>query len=126
MRHYALLSRDACITVPAGTFGSCMHIRAYEDDSTDISEFWYAPDIGQVKALFLTDSPYICELCAYRITPSADPAEKYYPLTIGNRWEYTILNTDGTPFCEKMQNCFTVDRVENGIAYLAESGYAYL
>ena len=55
---YTLLARDATVTVPAGTFEDCLHIRIEEWTSRDtagpfaghqVVEWWFAPHVGPVK-----------------------------------------------------------------------------
>ena len=49
---YRVISNDQTVTVPAGTFNNCVGIRAIHIDSnqdtTDVHELLFAPDVGNV------------------------------------------------------------------------------
>jgi hypothetical protein len=43
-----LFARGVTLTVPAGTFENCVHLKF--DAESEISEMWFAPDVGPVQA----------------------------------------------------------------------------
>lgn len=146
--HYEVLSNEENITVAANTFRDCFHIKVteaipgYESDNIEhksvfndltVSEYWFAPDIGLIRAKISYPNKshlerFLYELTNYEIVASADPVQKYLPLHVGNRWEYCIFDEEGKPYSEKYsyRDCYEVDTIINNIAYIANSGYAFL
>ncbi len=61
---YTLLALDATVTVPAGTFRHCLHIRIEKRTTRETAgpfagstaaEWWFAPHIGPVKRFHITE-----------------------------------------------------------------------
>jgi hypothetical protein len=55
-----VVSTDASVEVPAGTFKNCLHVKKLyfnpKDPNTPVkeTEFWFAPDVGNVKVVIKT------------------------------------------------------------------------
>ena len=89
-----LISRNETITVLAGTFENCVHMRSTSPSSTHwktvVTDAWYAKDIGLIKSHITDegkdDENY--ELWEYKI----NGGEGYMPAYEGNIWKYKNLN----------------------------------
>ena len=97
-----LVSLDETITVSAGTFDKCMHLRAenaWEEISPSYGyDVWYAPGVGIVQFHPRTAEHDECyQLSEVHIAGG----EGYLPLCRGNRWCYTQDLPDHLYQCEE-------------------------
>ncbi|MDR2615342.1 MAG: sigma-70 family RNA polymerase sigma factor [Oscillospiraceae bacterium] len=90
-----LVSRDEEVSVPAGSFGKCLHIAVcFPDVGNGVRECadydaWYAPNVGLVKLHMrdaANDETY--ELDEYAAKSARGGEDDYFPLAEGNRWSY--------------------------------------
>ena len=89
-----VISKNETVTVAAGTFENCLHIKSVSLDNNNwkdlISETWYAKDAGLIKCLVkcggMDDEIY--ELCEYKI----NGGDGYMPAAVGNIWKYKNIN----------------------------------
>lgn len=145
-KRYEVISHDEVISVPAGKFDNCMHIRAAEEivnyDSENeshreslphisVCEHWFAENVGMIKEVYSYPNNSIqttsIELQSYEVTASEKEVQKYFPLVQGNKWEYVFFNNDNIPYSEyaKYRDCYEVDVVTDELVYISNSGYLY-
>ena len=82
------LSDDESVTVPAGTFERCTHIKKKYSrwySSPEETEAWFSEDVGVVKySLSYEDRTDVYELTEYDLRGG----KGLLPLCVGNRWVY--------------------------------------
>ena len=119
------VSKDERITVKAGEFNGCLHMRTeaklgWQDHY--VLDAWYAPGVGPVRISAATeDAEEKYELTDYRICGG----DGYMPFAVGNRWAYenpdlpdwvyqtierTVEYTDGTLTNEAVTEPFAVKK----------------
>lgn len=100
-----LISRDAVVTVPAGTFTNCLQIRVESSNST-FSETFFAPKVGIVRAEQQWgegEDDYICGVLSdYEVESRSDSdlIDTYLPLFEGNKWQYRSVSRSGRLYGE--------------------------
>ena len=134
---YEVISTDACVETPAGTFDHCLHIR-YTDKTEDavnfkrngVRDMFYAPHVGLVQMHFkaIGDWEYTAKLTEYDVKPieNGDLCDRYLPLSVGNVWYYDSYGADGTRFDKvDYENRFEVvtKRKNNTVTDIAHSGW---
>lgn len=121
-------STSETVTVLSGTFHNCMKIKINTKvDGIDIDEkdwryrscglreFWFAPGVGIVKAVFyfLDDLVAVMELDSYKVN---DAKNEYLPLNLGNMWSYKEVTLEK----EYKQSCiYEVTSVKDDTYYLS-------
>ena len=146
---YNVISRNTAVTVPAGTFENCLHIRTVEEVAgydpenelhtglfKDISvrEYWYAENVGMVKKIYsYPNDPESCpttfiELQNYEAIASEKEPQKYFPLAKGNKWEYVYYDENHIPYSNylKYRDCYEVDVTTDEFVFISNSGYSYI
>jgi len=92
-----LVAKNETVTVQAGTFENCMHLRlnGITKWANYYADIYYAKGIGLVKANF-SDGERVenYELCQYKINEGSVGSE-YFPFAVGNMWRY--VNTNLSP-----------------------------
>ncbi|MCL2519066.1 MAG: hypothetical protein FWF15_10935, partial [Oscillospiraceae bacterium] len=86
-----LVSKNETITIVAGTFENCVHVKSTSDDyfKDVLSETWYAKDVGLVKCIVKNETQEeVYELCEYKI----NGGNGYMPVAAGNIWKYKNVN----------------------------------
>lgn len=94
---HTLVSKNEKVTVLAGTFDDCMHIKLYAlyFGRTCNADVYYAKGVGLVKAEFAEGSKAEnYELSEYKIN-EGNAGSEYFPLAVGNVWKY--VNTNLSP-----------------------------
>ena len=91
-----LVSQNETVTVIAGTFENCVHIKSvpvsgYWADEGLVGETWYAKDVGIIKFRAKSNEreEEIYELCEYKINGGNG---YLMPATVGNLWKYKNVN----------------------------------
>lgn len=91
---HTLISKNEKVTVLAGTFDDCMHIKLHglffgRIFDTDV---YYAKGVGLVKAEFVEgDKVENYELSEYKIN-DGNAGSEYFPFAVGNIWRYINKN----------------------------------
>lgn len=91
---HTLISRNEKITVLAGTFFDCMHIKLHGMyyGITYNADVYYAKRVGLVKAEFTEgDKVENYELSEYKIN-GGNSGSEYFPFAVGNIWKYVNTN----------------------------------
>lgn len=145
---YNVISRNTAVTMPAGTFENCLHIRTVEEiadydpenelhagvhKDMSVREYWYAENVGMIKQMYsYPNDPESCpttfiELHSYEVVASEKAPQKYLPLVQGNKWEYVFYNENYIPYSNfvKYRDCYEVDVVTDEFVYISNSGYLY-
>ncbi len=83
---FQLISYEEALTVPAGSFQSCMHVSLRLPKDNDFqAELWYGKGIGLLQAVFSDNTSSE----TYRLTEyEIKGGEGYFPLAAGNVWRY--------------------------------------
>lgn len=93
------------ITVPAGSFENCRKITLRVDKPADaddrwyfennydhmdggVKEYWFAPGVGIVKIASSWGSECYAECLLNTYSVPASEPDEYFPIQIGNSWEY--------------------------------------
>lgn len=85
-----VLSYEDTVTVPAGSFTQCLHL-IYNCPAEYRAEVWYAKRVGLVRAAF--SGPWVPETEEYLLSDyTVKAGDGYFPLGLGNRWEYAQAN----------------------------------
>lgn len=87
-----LVSARETLSVEAGTFANCVHIRSVGTETwwKDMEvETWYAPKTGLIKCCVKENGKEeVYELCEYKI----NGGDGYFPAETGNLWRYKNVN----------------------------------
>ena len=91
-----LISKNEKVTVLAGEFENCLHIKLkgtdYWGDDPHTADVYYAKDVGLVKAEFVSgDKIENYELCEYK-ADKENAGSVYMPFAVGNFWRYKNTN----------------------------------
>ena len=93
------------VTVPAGTFDNCRKVTirvdkpedadewwyfkdGYANMSDGLKEYWFAPGVGIVKVASTWGSLCYAECLLKEYSVPASDSSEYFPIQIGNYWEY--------------------------------------
>lgn len=146
--NHEVISRNATVSTPAGTFENCLHIRTMEEvancdaaneshkklmEAMSVCEYWYAENVGMVKKMYsYPNDPKLCptafiELQSYETAASEKAPQRYFPLVRGNKWEYVFCDGNHIPYSNyvKYRDCYEVDVVTDEFVYISNSGYSY-
>ena len=91
---HTLISKNEKVTVLAGTFDNCMHIKLFANwfGETYNADVYYAKGIGLVKAeITFNDKVENYELNEYKIN-EGNVGSEYFPFAVGNLWKYVNTN----------------------------------
>ncbi len=146
-RHYEIVSRNETIKTEAGAFENCLHIKITETipnfdsdnrdhqavfEGLDNSEHWYCENIGLIKSIksFPNDRNFLQhtrELKAYNVSSSTEEKYKYFPMEIGNKWEYVIFDENGIPYSNKYsyRDCYEIDTITDKYTFISNSGFIF-
>jgi RNA polymerase sigma-70 factor (ECF subfamily) len=133
-----VVADDEAVTVPAGTFADCLHIRLDiapdpEDDGSERNRrlnrincgqkhMWYARGVGLLRFTFDRADGVLADvqLTAYRVAAGDDT---HLPLAAGNVWEYRTMGFDRDYV---QQNVYEVLATESDRHYLMHWAYAHM
>jgi len=146
-RRYDILSRNETIVTEAGELKDCLHIKIVESipgydesvqehkdafESLEVLEHWYCPHVGLVKSkhIFINDSncvPYTRELKRYSVSDKLEKGCKYFPISVGDTWEYSVFDENGANYAEiyGYRDCYRIDKVTEEYIYISNSGFTY-
>ncbi|MBQ9703954.1 MAG: hypothetical protein IJV68_05370, partial [Clostridia bacterium] len=146
-RRYEIVSKDETVKTEAGVFEDCIHIviretlpicnesmEEYKEslECLENIEHWYCPNVGLIKSkvefpYYSNILPYSRELKSYCISSSAENGCVYFPVLIGNTWEYNIFDENGEDYSENYgyRDCYKVDTIANDYIYISNSGFTY-
>ena len=95
-------------------------------------EHWYCPFVGLVKSkhVFVNDdscAPYTRELKRYCVSEKFEKGCKYFPISVGDTWEYNVFDENGADYAEiyGYRDCYKVDTVTDEYTYISNSGFTY-
>ncbi|MBQ9744359.1 MAG: sigma-70 family RNA polymerase sigma factor [Clostridia bacterium] len=147
-RKYDIVSRNETVLTEAGEFKDCIHIKiteslpAYDENITEHKEafecleyieHWYCSDVGLIKSkrVFPNDSnilPYSRELKCYSVSPRHEKGCRYFPISVGNMWEYNVFDENGVDYSERYgyRDCYRIDTVTEEYTYISNSGFTYV
>jgi hypothetical protein len=128
-----LISKNEKVTVLAGEFDDCMHIRLkgtnYWGRDLYTADVYYAKNIGLVKAEFAGEGKAVenYELSEYKIS-GENSGSVYFPLAIGNVWRYVNTNLQSIYWQLVEYDLININPVENdGVdAYFSSIRYVRL
>ncbi len=146
-RRYDIVSRNETVITEAGELKDCLHIKIVEsipsyDESLqehrdafqclEVIEHWYCPYVGLVKSkhVFVNDdscAPYTRELKRYCVSEKFEKGCKYFPISVGDTWEYNVFDENGADYAEiyGYRDCYKVDTVTDEYTYISNSGFTY-
>ncbi len=115
-----VVSVTETVTVPAGTFENCLHLRKTENDSS-VFDIWYAPGVGLVQITGpMYDTGTKTEvLVSYEIKGG----EGYLPVAVGNTWRY---ERPGRPEVIHELNEYIMEKVDEEAVCLSCINFAGL
>ncbi|MBQ8393044.1 MAG: sigma-70 family RNA polymerase sigma factor [Clostridia bacterium] len=147
-RRYDILSKNETVLTEAGEFKDCIHIKITESipnydgsiidykeafECLECLEHWYCPDVGLIKSkrAFPNDSnilPYSRELKCYCVAPTFERGCRYFPISVGNMWEYNVFDENGVDYSERYgyRDCYKIDTVTEEYTYISNSGFTYV
>ena len=146
-RRYDIASRSETVKTAAGEFKNCLHINIVEglpsyDESVDEQreaaeclehkEHWYCPGVGLVKTKsnFINDAnipSYSRELKNYSVSQNFEKGCAYFPISVGNSWEYSVFDENGVDYAERYgyRDVYRIDKITDEFTYISNSGFTY-
>jgi len=117
-KDYYVISRSETITVKAGTFNNCTHIRVTEsvsDDGQSEGEFWFTPEMVEVKGIV-----------RYPNSPKHDGITELAEVKNG-RYEYEHFTGNGEPYSDiHYKDYYEIDLTSDDLIILSNYGYSYI